>query len=84
MKLVTPSGFRDILSAEATERERITREVQDLFAEHGFLPIETPTLEIMDVVFQGARLPSSPFKFFDSKGDLLAMRPDVTLQVARM
>lgn len=84
MKLVTPSGFRDILSAEAAERERITREVQDLFAEHGFLPIETPTLEIMDVVSQGARLPSSPFKFFDSKGDLLAMRPDVTLQVARM
>lgn len=84
MKLVTPSGFRDILSDEAIERERITRSVQDLFASHGFLPIETPTLEIMDVVRQGARLPSSPFKFFDSRGDLLAMRPDVTLQVARM
>ena len=84
MKLATPSGFRDILTEEASERERITRAVQDLFAKHGFSPIETPTLEVMDVVRQGARLPSSPFKFFDSRGDLLAMRPDVTLQVARM
>ncbi len=84
MRPVTPSGFRDILQDEAAERERITRAVQDLFASHGFLPIETPTLEVMDVVSQGVRIPTSPFKFFDSRGDLLAMRPDVTLQVARM
>ena len=32
----------------------------------------------------GGRMPGSSFKFFDSRGDLLAMRPDVTLQVARM
>ena len=32
----------------------------------------------------GGRLPGSPFRFFDARGDLLAMRPDVTLQVARM
>ena len=30
--LVTPLGFRDVLTAEAAERERITRGVQDLFA----------------------------------------------------
>lgn len=84
INLITPSGFRDVLGEEAQERERITRLVQDLFAESGFLPIETPTLEVMDVVRQSGRLPSSPFRFFDSRGDLLAMRPDVTLQVARM
>lgn len=82
--LTTPLGFRDVLGDEAIERERITRCVQDLFAEAGFFPIETPTLEVMDVVRQSGRLPSSPFRFFDSRGDLLAMRPDVTLQVARM
>ncbi|MCI9129451.1 MAG: ATP phosphoribosyltransferase [Eggerthellaceae bacterium] len=84
MNLVTPTGFRDVLPDEASERERITRAVQDLFAAHGFKPIETPTLEAMDVVNAGAHLPTSPFRFFDSQGDLLAMRPDVTLQVARM
>jgi ATP phosphoribosyltransferase regulatory subunit len=32
----------------------------------------------------GGRVPNSPFKLFDSRGDLLAMRPDVTMQIARM
>ncbi len=82
--LVTPLGFRDVLTAEAAERERITRGVQDLFASHGYLPVETPTLEVMDVMALGGRLPASSFRFFDSQGDLLAMRPDVTLQIARM
>lgn len=84
MNLVTPVGFRDVLGKEAKERERIERLVQDLFALHGFEPIETPTLEVLDVLRAGGRVPTSPFKFFDSRGDLLAMRPDVTLQVARM
>ncbi len=83
MSFTTPSGFRDVVGNEALRREAITRAVQDLFAAHGFEPIETPTLEFMDVMKAGGRPPASPFKFFDSAGDLLAMRPDVTLQVAR-
>lgn len=88
MNLSTPTGFRDVLAAEAADRERVTRAVQDLFAARGYAPIETPTLENMDVLRQGAlasgRMPASPFKLFDARGDLLALRPDVTLQVARM
>lgn len=84
MDYVTPAGFRDVLADEACMRERIARDVQACFAARGYLPIETPTLEVMDVMRAGGRMPGSPFKFFDAGGDLLAMRPDVTLQVARM
>lgn len=84
MNYVTPSGFRDVMPDEALLRERITGEVQQLLASRGYVPIETPTLEVMDVMRRGGRFPGTPFKFFDSQGDLLAMRPDVTLQVARM
>ncbi len=84
MNAVTPTGFRDVLSDEAIARETITREVQACFAERGYVPIETPTLEAMDVMSAGGHVPGSPFKLFDAHGDLLAMRPDVTLQVARM
>ena len=84
MNYVTPAGFRDVLTEEAQQRERITRAVQERFAARGYLPIETPTLEVMDVMRAGGRLAGSPFRFFDARGDLLAMRPDVTLQVARM
>ena len=84
MEFTTPSGFRDVLTDEAIKREAIGRAVQDLFAEAGYAPIETPTLENMGVMQAGGRLPETPFKFFDAKGDLVTLRPDVTLQVARM
>ena len=80
----TPQGFRDVLADEAAAREAIARKVQDLFASCGYVPIETPTLESMAVMQAGGRVPASPFKFFDATGDLVTMRPDVTLQVARM
>jgi ATP phosphoribosyltransferase len=84
MNFVTPAGFRDFSAEEAALREEITYNVQQLFAKYGYTPIETPTLEIMDVLQAGGHVPASPFKLFDSQGDLLAMRPDVTMQVARM
>ena len=84
MEYTTPSGFRDVLADEANVRERVTREVQDRLAAAGYVPIETPTLERMAVMQAGGRLPETPFKFFDATGELVTMRPDVTLQVARM
>ncbi len=84
MEYTTPSGFRDVWAQEAIQREAIARRVQDLFAANGYEPLETPTLERMDVMEAGGRVPASPFKFFDAASDLVALRPDVTLQVARM
>lgn len=84
MNFVTPQGFRDVLTDEAALREQAARSVQELMAARGYAPVETPTLEVMDVLQSGGRIPGSPFKFFDAQGDLLAMRPDVTLQIARM
>ena len=84
MEFTTPQGFRDVLADEASAREQMVRRVQDLFAQAGYVPIETPTLESMAVMQEGGRVPASPFKFFDAQGNLVTMRPDVTLQVARM
>ncbi len=80
----TPQGFRDILPDEAQRREALVRRLQDLFAEAGYAPIETPTLEVMAVADAGGRMPASPFRLFDASGTLLAMRPDVTSQIARV
>ncbi|MEF2656383.1 MAG: ATP phosphoribosyltransferase [Eggerthellaceae bacterium] len=84
MNYVTPVGFRDVVSEEALVREELTARVRACFAEQGYLPVETPTLEVLDVMEAGGHVPAAPFKFFDSHGDLLAMRPDVTMQIARM
>ncbi len=84
MNYVTPVGFRDVMSDEALVREDLTARVRAVFAEKGYRPVETPTLEVLDVMEAGGHVPEAPFKFFDSHGDLLAMRPDVTMQIARM
>ena len=75
MNFVTPSGFRDVLTDEAVLREQAAQAVQANMAAKGYLPVETPTLEVMDVLQAGGRLPGTPFKLFDARGDLLAMRP---------
>ena len=69
---------------EALRREQLAHGCQALFADHGYQPIETPTLESFAVMEHGGHVPGAPFKLFDRAGELLAMRPDVTLQVARM
>lgn len=84
MNYVTPVGFRDVVSEEALVRENLISRVRSCFAVRGYLPVETPTLEVLDVMEAGGHVPEAPFKFFDSHGDLLAMRPDVTMQIARM
>ena len=84
MNYITPVGFRDVMSDEALVREDLTARVRACFAQKGYRPVETPTLEVLDVMEAGGHVPEAPFKFFDSHGDLLAMRPDVTMQIARM
>ena len=80
----TPRGFRDILPREALARERITGVVRDCFASHGYLPVETPLLEIRGALERGGRIKGSPFQLFDVDGSLLTLRPDLTLPVARL
>ena len=80
----TPRGFRDILPNEAMARERISEKVRAVFSKHGYLPLETPLIEGHAALEQGGRVPTSPFRLFDSDGGLLVLRPDITLAIARM
>ncbi|MDR2672648.1 MAG: ATP phosphoribosyltransferase regulatory subunit [Coriobacteriales bacterium] len=81
---VTPRGFKDILPTEARWRERIITAARQTLSLWGYDPIETPTLEVLEVLEQGGQLSSTPFRLFDVDNELLVLRPDVTLQVARM
>ena len=78
----TARGFRDILPKEALARERICAIVRDCFADHGYLPVETPLLEDRASLERGGRIKNTPFQLFDADGNLLMLRPDLTLPVA--
>lgn len=80
----TPRGFRDVLPTEAAWRQEVTRAVCDTFASWGYVPVETPALERLEVLERAGALSDTPFRFFDSDNNLLALRPDCTLPVARL
>lgn len=84
MNAVTPIGFRDIAPDEAEIREAALERIMRLYKQSGYRPVETPTLEF-ESVFKQANFNAAPaFTLFDAAGGLLALRPDVTTQIARM
>ena len=81
----TPPGFRDILPEEAQARERISDRVKTTFAAHHYLPVETPLLEMRSTFEQAGHIDNLPFQLFDAENSqILALRPDLTLPIARM
>ncbi|MGI6216366.1 MAG: ATP phosphoribosyltransferase regulatory subunit [Coriobacteriales bacterium] len=84
MNSITPRGFKDVLPEEARIREDLRNKCNAAMDLWGYAPIETPTLEFLDVLEEGSHLESTTFKLFDGDNNLLVMRPDVTIPIARM
>lgn len=90
----TPRGFRDVLPTEAAWRRKISDAICGSFALWGYVPIETPAVELAEVLDQTTSLDGttaqfttsseSTFRFFDSDSNLVVLRPDVTIPVARL
>lgn len=90
----TPRGFRDVLPTEAAWRREMKDAICAQFALWGYLPIETPAIELAEVLEQAQGLDNTtaqftasseaPFRFFDSDSNLVVLRPDVTVPVARV
>ncbi|MFQ5353759.1 MAG: ATP phosphoribosyltransferase regulatory subunit [Thermodesulfobacteriota bacterium] len=82
-----PQGVRDILPEEALKIERAAAAIGCLFTGYGFEKIITPLLEFEDTLAlgMGGNLMEQVLKFIDPfTGRVLAVRPDITPQVARL
>lgn len=85
MRPVTPRGFRDVLPAEAAEREAIEQLLGEVFSAWGYGLVETPVVERLDALEAAAGpLEGTAFRLVDLDGRLLALRPDVTVPIARL
>lgn len=86
MRPVTPRGFRDVLPQEAAEREAISGAMAHVMSSWGFTPVETPVAEELASLEAGAgsSLEGTAFRLFDSDGKLLALRPEMTVPIARL
>jgi ATP phosphoribosyltransferase len=83
---VTPRGFRDVLFDEAGERAAVTGAVSECFARYGYRAVETPAVEeyATFTTGAGASLQGNVFRMVDLDGSLLALRPEMTLPIARL
>lgn len=86
MRPVTPRGFRDVLFSEALEREVVSAAMAETFSAWGYAPIETPVVEELATLERGAgaNVGDGAFRLFDVDGSLLALRPEMTVPIARV
>jgi len=81
----TPPGTRDVLPAEMRELRALRRSLIDLFEARGYGEVATPAIEYDEVLARGdGRAAASAYRFFDGSGDLLALRSDMTVPIARL
>jgi ATP phosphoribosyltransferase regulatory subunit len=80
-----PPGTRDILPDEMRELRALQRTLDDVFESYGYGQVATPTLEYDEVLGQGdERGLVGAYRFFDERGELLALRSDMTIPIARL
>ena len=80
-----PPGTRDILPDEMRELRACSRPLTDVFERYGYGEVATPTLEY-DEVLRAATSGGGigAYRFFDERGELLALRSDMTIPIARL
>jgi len=80
-----PPGTRDILPDEMRELRELQATLIDVFERYGYGQVATPTLEYDEVLSRGeGRSGVGAYRFFDERGELLALRSDMTIPIARL
>jgi ATP phosphoribosyltransferase regulatory subunit len=80
-----PPGTRDVLPDEMRELRRLHLALIDVFEQRGYGEVATPAIEYDEVLAVGdGRAAESAYRFFGESGDLLALRSDMTVPIARL
>jgi len=84
--LTPPAGMRDLLPPESRARRHVSEALQGVFDRSGYELITTPLFERVEVFERGGTLdPRDLLRFVEPDGgDVAALRPDITPQIARV
>lgn len=85
-KYVTPEGTRDIVLEECAVKKRLQTDIETVLEGWGYKEIITPTIEFYETINSGFQIlrEEELYKFFDNKGKIMALRPDMTIPIARV
>src|SRR5512146_3332110 len=87
LDLSLPSGLRDLLPDHSAHLAELSGRLQEVFSQFGYRRVFLPTLERLDVVERGlsAAALADVMKFVEpGSGEVVAIRPDITPQIARL
>jgi ATP phosphoribosyltransferase regulatory subunit len=80
-----PPGTRDVLPEEMRELRTLTLRLSAAFERTGYGEVSTPSIEYEDVLRRGdANAAGAGFRLFDDTGQILALRSDPTIPIARL
>ena len=79
----TPQGAEGLLLEDAYRRQSLTTQIQSLFHLWGYLPVQTPVFDFYDLYAPYVPDPDKAYRLVDREGDLLLLRNDITLFLAR-
>jgi histidyl-tRNA synthetase len=78
-------GFRDFLPAQMMLRQQIVGRFREVFERHGFEPLDTPTLEYLEVLTgKAGENEKLMYHFADHGGRQVGLRYDLTVPLARV
>ncbi len=86
-KALLPAGLRDILPPNAAHEAGVAETLIGVFERHGYDRVKPPLIEFEDSLLSGSggALAERSFRLMDPASHrMLALRPDMTLQIARI
>lgn len=85
-KNTIPEGTRDLILDECIIKRNLERNVDGLFEKWGYKEVITPTLEFYETFNYNSQSlrEEDMYKFFDNRGRILVLRPDMTIPIARV
>ena len=85
MTFPIPPGTRDILPDEMRELRQLSASLLGTFERFGYGEVSTPTMEYENVLVRGdERAAGASYRLFDEHGQVLALRSDMTIPIARV
>jgi ATP phosphoribosyltransferase regulatory subunit len=79
-----PNGTRDVLPDEMRELRAITEAMRAVFEHREYGEVWTPTIEFEEVLRRGETGVDPAYRVFDDHGHVMALRPDMTVPIARV
>ncbi|NRY62322.1 ATP phosphoribosyltransferase regulatory subunit [Clostridium beijerinckii] len=85
-KNILPEGTRDLVLDECAVKRILEKDIDKLFEKWGYKEVITPTLEFYETFNYNSQTlrEEDMYKFFDNRGRILILRPDMTIPIARV